>query len=245
MTLYELAHPRATGLILLRLPRTGQAGATRQTRASSQPHRRSVREMIQQIQHFDLVLFQLVNAWCGDWMLDRIAAYEEHNDLFRGGIFMVCYWWFWFAGCGERLEVHRHRIIAALIGVFIALVAARTLANTLPFPARPMYAAGIGYHPPSIPLDAKMEHWSSFPSDTATLFFALSFGIFRLSRYLGLALMAYSAVWISSPATLFGNPLSIRPHYRRTAWRICGVGVHRPPGCTRKYIRAARDGGIR
>ena len=33
-------------------------------------------------------------------------------------------------------------IIAALIGVFIALVAARTLANTLPFRARPMYAAG-------------------------------------------------------------------------------------------------------
>lgn len=156
------------------------------------------------IHHLDLVLFHAVNGWCGTWSLDRIVAYEERNQLLKGGLMLTACWWFWFAGPPPRREENRQRVIEALIGVFIALVLARTLAATLPFRERPMYVAGIGYHAPSIPLAMNLENWSSFPSDMAALFFGLAFGLFRLSRPLGVVLMVWAAGWICLPRLYLG-----------------------------------------
>jgi len=156
------------------------------------------------IQHLDLLLFHLVNSWCGHWALDRIVGYEERNQLLKGGLMLTAYWWFWFAGSGPRRDANRQRIVEALAGVFVALVLARTLAAVLPFRVRPMYVPGIGYHAPSMPLDMNLENWSSFPSDMAALFFALSFGLFRLSRPVGAVLMLWSAVWACLPRLYLG-----------------------------------------
>lgn len=152
----------------------------------------------------DLHLFHLVNHWCGNWAVDRIVAYEQRNQLLNGGVMLAAYWWFWFAGPEPRRRVCRQRVIEALLGVLLALVLARTLAACLPFRMRPMYVAGIGYHAPSIPMDMNLENWSSFPSDMAALFFALSFGIYRLSRPLGSVLMVWTAGWICLPRLYLG-----------------------------------------
>ena len=129
----------------------------------------------------------LVNNLCGTGTLDRIAALEEGCNLFRGGALVLPFCWFWFADGGRRRDDRRRVIIAALIGTFAALVAARVLAAVLPFRLRPMHEVGIGYHPPSLQVAMDMEHWSAFPSDTATLHFALAIGIICLSRPLGIA----------------------------------------------------------
>jgi undecaprenyl-diphosphatase len=160
--------------------------------------------MIQLIQRADIIVFHLFNGWCGWWALDRIVHYEEESQFFRGGILLAAYWWFWFAGSEAQRRSNRQRIIAALIGVLAALMMARALAAALPFRLRPMYVAGLGYHPPSLSILTNMEDWSSFPSDTATVFFALAFGIFCLSRLAGLLLMAYSAVWVCLPRLYLG-----------------------------------------
>lgn len=152
----------------------------------------------------DLYLFHIVNHWCGSWALDRVVAYEQRNQLLNGGIMLAGYWWFWFAGKEPLRRSNRQRIIEALLGVFFALVIARTLAVILPFRMRPMYVGGIAYHAPSLPMDMNLENWSSFPSDTAALFFALSFGLFRLSRRLGTILMLWTSIWICLPRLYLG-----------------------------------------
>ena len=151
---------------------------------------------------FDLALFHAVNAWCGNWALDRIVFYEQGNQLLEGGVLLTCYWWFWFAVPEDRRRDNRRQIIAALIGVFAALVVSRVLAAALPFRMRPMYVTGIGYHAPSLPMPMNMENWSSFPSDTAAYFLGLAYGIYRLSRRAGIALMIYATVWILAAVVL-------------------------------------------
>jgi membrane-associated phospholipid phosphatase len=144
----------------------------------------------------DLYLFHAVNGFCGNWALDRIAAFEEGSNLFKGGILMAAYWWFWFSPDADRRLRHRHIVIGAIAGAIIALALNRALAVTLPFRLRPMYMPGIGYHAPSIPIVFDLENWSSFPSDSATFWFALSFGLFRLHRPVGVLAMIYSTLWM-------------------------------------------------
>ena len=145
---------------------------------------------------FDLALFHLVNSFCGNWALDRIARFEENNYFFKGGIFLTAYWWFWFSGEGEQRRNNRRVVIAAIVGALVALTLNRVMSAVLPFRIRPMYVPGIGYHVPSVGIPMNMENWSSFPSDSATFWFALAFGLFRLYRPLGIVCMIYSTVWM-------------------------------------------------
>ncbi|MBV8613512.1 MAG: phosphatase PAP2 family protein [Acetobacteraceae bacterium] len=156
------------------------------------------------MRHLDLIVFHLVNGWCGTPLIDRIAAFEEGGNLLRGGLLLIPYWWFWFSADGQRRDQQRRVIVGALLGTLGALIVARGLAAALPFRLRPMHDSGLGFHAPSLPIAMNMESWSSFPSDTATLFFALSFGVLRLSRRLGTALTAYSAAWICLPRIYLG-----------------------------------------
>jgi undecaprenyl-diphosphatase len=122
--------------------------------------------------------------------------YEESNFFFKGGLFLALYWWFWFVPEPARRQTNRRIIVIALTGSVLALALNRALADTLPFRVRPMYASDIGYHTPSIPFYFNLEHWSSFPSDSATYWFAFSFGLYRLKRPLGLLAMLYSTLWM-------------------------------------------------
>jgi len=146
--------------------------------------------------NLDLAILHAVNGFCGNWMLDRIAAYEEGDFFFRGGLFITAYWWLWFVPETDRRQANRRIILIALVGTVLALALDRALADTLPFRVRPMYATGIGYHPPSIPFEVNLEQWSSFPSDSATFWLALSYGLYRIKRWLGLLAMLYSTLWM-------------------------------------------------
>jgi membrane-associated phospholipid phosphatase len=183
------------------------------------------------LQEFDLWLFHLVNAWSGSWTLDRIVGYEEGNNFFKGGLLLIAYWWFWFAGSGESREADRRKIIAVFVGALAALVLNRALSAAFPFRIRPMFAAGIGYRPPSIAFPMNLEDWSSFPSDTATYFCALAFGLFLFSRRLGAAFLAYVAIWMELPRLYLGI------HYPSDLIAGAALGVAGVWGAV-----AARDG---
>jgi membrane-associated phospholipid phosphatase len=146
--------------------------------------------------NLDLAIFHAVNDFCGNWTLDRIAMYEENNSLFKGGLFLALYWGFWFAPQPDRRQANRRIIVIALLGTALALALNRALADAMPFRVRPMYALDIGYREPSIPFYENLEHWSSFPSDNATYWFALSYGLYRLKRPFGLVAMLYSTLWM-------------------------------------------------
>jgi undecaprenyl-diphosphatase len=160
--------------------------------------------MFHALNDLNLAIFHFFNHWAGGWATDRLVRFTQQDQLFRGGIMLAAYWWFWFAGSGERRTANRQKILVALIAAMASLLVARSLAMALPFQPRPMTVPGIGYHAPSIRFWAEIENWSSFPSDHAALFFALAFGLFRLSRPLGVALMAWVTVWICIPRIYAG-----------------------------------------
>lgn len=145
----------------------------------------------------DLWLFHTINGWSGNWAVDWLATFANRNNLAKGAVVMAAYWWLWFIA-GSRHST-REKIISALIGAIVSLIAARILASALPFRVRPLYQTDIGYHSPHLPGYARpieLENWSSFPSDHAALFFALSIGLWRCSRTIGSIALVFSTIWV-------------------------------------------------
>jgi undecaprenyl-diphosphatase len=159
--------------------------------------------MITTLLELDVWLFQAINGLADIRPLAWIAWYSTTSDFFRGGIIMGAYWWFWFLP--DSRETRRPKIVAALIGMLIALVIARMIALGFPFRVRPINNLEIGIHMPPVPLEVHVfESWSSFPSDNAAMFFALAVGLWRLSPLVGLAAIAFAAVWIALVRVVLG-----------------------------------------
>jgi membrane-associated phospholipid phosphatase len=162
---------------------------------------RSLIALLQTIRSFDLSVYHFLNAYAGNRILDRLAAFEENDNLLKGGIFFAMYVHFWF-GRGPNQDKQRRAIIAILIGTVMALVVSRTIADLAPFRIRPMFGP---HHPYAFPISLNMENWSSFPSDTAAYFFALSYGLAHLSRRCAVPIGLYTAGWICLPRMFLGE----------------------------------------
>jgi len=128
------------------------------------------------------------------------------------------YAYFWFQ-TGPRREQHRRSIIAILTGTIAALLVNRTIAAIIPLRLRPMYAPGIPHHPYSFPITYYLENWNSLPSDNATYFFALAFGLAHLLPRYTVPNMLYPVVWICLPRLYLGE------HYLSDLVAGAGIGI--------------------
>jgi membrane-associated phospholipid phosphatase len=155
------------------------------------------------IHGLDVSVYQFLNLFAGNWLIDRLASYEEGNNLLKGGLFLAMYAYVWFQA-GPRQEEQRRAIVAILAGTLLALALTRTIANIAPYRLRPMYDPALPHHAYSFPISFNMVEWSSFPSDTAAYFMALAFGLARLIRRYSLAILLFAAVWICLPRLFFG-----------------------------------------
>jgi undecaprenyl-diphosphatase len=158
---------------------------------------------LQLIHSADLKIYAWLGGYAGNWVLDRLASQEEADNLFKGGIFVAMYWYLWFGTDRER-DRRRSLIVIIIGGALLALIVSRTLSFLVPFRLRPIYDGGIPHPAYSIPINANLEKWNAFPSDTATLFFALAFGIAYLSRRLTVPVFLYAAGWIGLPRMYLG-----------------------------------------
>jgi membrane-associated phospholipid phosphatase len=160
-------------------------------------------DTIQRIQSVDVVIYHVLNGFAGNRWLDYFASFEENDNLLKGGLFVAMYWYLWFRA-GPDQDKRRRAIIAIVVGTLLALVASRMVADLTPFRIRPMYNLNLQHLPYSFPVSPKLVNWSAFPSDTATFFFGLSFGLAYLSRRLAIPAMLYTAVWICLPRMFLG-----------------------------------------
>ena len=106
---------------------------------------------------------------------------------------------------GPDQDKRRKSIIAILAGALFALATSRILADVAPYRVRPMYDPSLTHHPYSFPVSLALIDWSSFPSDNATLFFGLAFGLAYLMPRLAIPAMLYTAVWICLPRMFLGE----------------------------------------
>ncbi len=136
-------------------------------------------------------------------LLDTAVSFLAANHLFKGGVLAVIIWWAWFK-TDEQKPAHRQHILATLCSCVVAMAVARVLALTLPFRLRPLHQESLHLLLPYGMEPATLDGWSSFPSDHATLFFALAAGLCLVNRKVGILALLYTAVFIALPRVYLG-----------------------------------------
>lgn len=150
---------------------------------------------------FDLSIIVFFNKLANhSRTFDALVEYISNAEIFKGGVLMALLWWVWFRG-GKQQRSDREAVLATLAAGVTALFAARTLALTLPFRLRPVLALD----PTRQGETGFFREWSSFPSDHATLFFALATGLLTISRRMGVGALFYVATIICLPRIYLGH----------------------------------------
>lgn len=108
----------------------------------------------------------------------------------------------------EKSEPVRNRttILAALVASVFGEIFARLLSNYSAFRLRPFLETPLDMQVPDRLqlLAPEMMMNSSFPSDHAILFFAISTGIFMISRGFGILAFSYCSIFIALPRVYLG-----------------------------------------
>ena len=142
----------------------------------------------------DVALFHLINGLASSVVLNRIFALDETFLFLKGGAFLAMYWYFWFRAGSQRNE-DRRTVVAVLAGSMQRRQLSGRARCTTP---------ASGWIPPQIVLDLKLNNWSAFPSDTASFFVALAFGLWFLSRPAALIALSATVFLVLLPRIYFG-----------------------------------------
>lgn len=155
------------------------------------------------VNRFDLHLeFALNHLERHRLWLEKAALLLSSSNLTSSAVILTLMWIALFDPRRPgRLREGYEMIFGSALFAMLATLVARAIAISVPFRARPMAAASV--LPLQFPPGAlKLIHWSAFPSDHATLFFALAVGILPVSRRLGGLAVAW-VVFVICPPILF------------------------------------------
>ncbi len=153
------------------------------------------------ISDIDRALTQDINQLVGlSPIVDLLVFYLADMDLLKGVLFMAVAWYFWFRGDSDV----RAHVVNMVVIALLAVVVGRLLQSGLPPRLRPLDDPSLGLTLPAHVTPAVLRGWSSFPSDHATLFFAMAAALAPISRRLALAAAAWTAVVICLPRLYLG-----------------------------------------
>jgi undecaprenyl-diphosphatase len=153
---------------------------------------------------FDLNILHFLNQFAHQSrMLDGMMGAMASQPLFKGWFMVPLFWWAWFTP-GKANSVNREIVVATLASAVLAVVVGRLLADYLPFRTRPLQTPEVGFVLPYGAAADSLRSWSSFPSDHAMVFFAMSTGLWYVSRTLGAGSTLYVACIIALPRVYMG-----------------------------------------
>ncbi|MCG7936420.1 MAG: phosphatase PAP2 family protein [Candidatus Thiodiazotropha taylori] len=154
--------------------------------------------------YFDYEIISSLNQYAQvSPSLDATIKLLAKNHIVKGGVFLALFWWAWFAIKAYQDDV-RARLIATLFGCFIAIITARLTAKLLPFRFRPIHDEELAFTLPHTMQRTALEGWSAFPSDHAVMFYALSAGLFYISKKIGVFALLYTTLVICLPRVYLG-----------------------------------------
>ena len=146
---------------------------------------------------FDVSIVRYVNPIANRWLWLPVVAHGSlDHPLLRGGPIVLLFWAGFFQRTGGADEIlERRRKIAAIVPLALfGIVLARLMADLLPFRERPLRTVALHFQMPPVLKLSVLYGWSSFPSDHAVLFVALSVGLLMASRLLGSLALLYTFV---------------------------------------------------
>lgn len=137
-------------------------------------------------------------SWALDMLLTRM--FETHTAKIVP--LMACVVWLLF----QRRRDGRSTAFFGqmLLGSVLAMTLARLIQNFSSHRPRPFNTPDLVYELPFGVHTTTLTDWSSFPSDTSSLTFAIATGIFLASRRLGLAALVWAAVVVAFPRAYAG-----------------------------------------
>lgn len=158
----------------------------------------------------DQLLTGYVNMWSGrHFWLDAVARTFTSLYALRMGVLLTIAWLVW-ARQGLASAAMRLYLLRFALGVVLALAVARILNAVTFFRARP--ALDAGWQLPRFTSDVAMTaqdlHFrdaNSFPSDHASLSFAIATAIFRLAPGWGGLAYAWAAFGVCLPRIFLGD----------------------------------------
>ena len=153
---------------------------------------------------FDSIIIDFTNHYAGrSWAVDTMVGLIASNGLVKGGLLLTIFWWGWFRANQNQAYVRVH-LISTYISCFMAMILARAIDLLAPFRVRPLHEQSLDFLLPIGIEPTSLEGWSSFPSDHAVLFYALSTGTFFISKKVGLIAIVYTTLFIGLPRVYLG-----------------------------------------
>jgi undecaprenyl-diphosphatase len=142
------------------------------------------------MQRFDYALMHLINTLSGRSLVLDASIRALTREMFANLLLMTLVWYVWFDTDDSDSQA---KIVVGVISSYIAGSLSRIIQLAFPAHPRPLHDAALHFRPP-LGVDPSMySHWSSFPSDHATVFFGLATTVFLVNRKLGRICFALSS----------------------------------------------------
>jgi len=153
----------------------------------------------------DRALALYANQFAGrSIVLDKFVYDILDTSLLNGGVFLAAYWWLWFEADESGVHAQRRNVVVALLAVIGVAGALKLLKVLLPFRYCPLNDPDLGLRQPFGVDPTSLNHFNSFPSGHAMLFFALSVPLWMRSRWLGAAATSWTVLAICLPLLYLG-----------------------------------------
>ena len=158
------------------------------------------------VPYLDRAILENLNQWVHvSPSFDDFVAFLSYNSLLKGALFTVVLWWKWFQ-CHDTPAGNgcRQIVLGVLVGCLLGVGVTRAITHVFANRPRPIHNTELHLKTVGKHLKSDSTDTSSFPSDHATVFFALATGFFFLSRRLGVVAIAYVVVFICLPRLYLG-----------------------------------------
>ena len=136
-------------------------------------------------------------------VFDAAVSFLADQALLKGGILTAVLWLAWFRPNPSQ-KLCRELVISTLAATITSLVLAKVIRSLLPFRLRPIHDLAAGFILPYHVSSETLWNWSSFPSETAAMVFALSGGLLMIWGRWGWLAILYSLVVICIPRIYLG-----------------------------------------
>src|SRR5437764_482726 len=132
---------------------------------------------MQAINAVDLYLLGFLNRFAHrSPIFDQSISFLANQPLLKAGLLTSALWLAWFRP-NPNQKLRRELVISTLAATVTSLTFVKVIRPLLPFRLRPMHDGAIGFTLPYHVTSETLWNWSSFPSDTAALAFALGTGL--------------------------------------------------------------------
>jgi undecaprenyl-diphosphatase len=139
----------------------------------------------------DYPIMHFLNLFSRKYAVLNCSLIFLAEDYLPSGIVLlslICYVWF----CSDEMR-YRSRILIGTMGAAFSGIFSRVLQLTFPTHLRPLHDLGLNFRLPEGVSPDKLNHFNSFPSDHAALFFGLVAVIFFSQARLGYLAFAWMA----------------------------------------------------